>query len=54
MSLKTKVQQSGRSFTTHVPIDIREHLDLHKGDTIQYVIRDSGAVEIRKVASEKS
>lgn len=53
MALKVKVQKTGRNYFTSIPKDVREHLDLNKSDTLQYVIRDSGAVEIRKVVDER-
>jgi bifunctional DNA-binding transcriptional regulator/antitoxin component of YhaV-PrlF toxin-antitoxin module len=54
MALKVKVQKTGRNYFTSIPKDVREHLDLNKSDTLQYVIRDSGAVEIRKAADERT
>ncbi len=54
MALKVKVQKTGRNYFTSIPKDVREHLGLNKSDVLQYVIRDSGAVEIRKAASEST
>ncbi|SHJ28462.1 AbrB/MazE/SpoVT family DNA-binding domain-containing protein [Clostridium magnum] len=49
--LLVKVQRSSSKTCAYVnlPKDIEKHLDLHKGDTLKFVIRDNGKVEIKKI-----
>ena len=50
MPLTVKVQQPKGETTPfiNIPKDIQGALEVKKGDTLKFVIRDSGAIEIRK------
>lgn len=55
MSLRVKVQKKPTTgYTATVPMDVAKHLGLHKGDILQYVIRDDGTVEARKGDGKKN
>lgn len=48
--LKVKIQKGyGRNNNyINIPKDVEEELGLKVGDTIKFVLKDSGAVELRK------
>lgn len=46
---RTVQKSNENSQTINIPKDISKELDLHVGDTVLYVVKDSG-IEIRKAS----
>jgi len=45
---RVKIQQTRSNTFANIPKEILEHLDLHKGDVLDFRIKDNGSVVISK------